>query len=193
MHVLVGLGNPGPGYAGTRHNVGRMVLAEVARRCGAGFSRHRTGAAVAETRLAPLPGPRVVLVEPRGYMNECGGSVKAVVNYFKVDPAELLVLHDELDLAFGQVRLKAGGGHGGHNGLRSVMSALGTSDFARLRIGIGRPPGRQDAADFVLRPYPAAQRGELELQLQLGADAAEDVVRQGLPTASNHVNQKAQR
>ena len=144
----MGLGNPGPDYAGTRHNVGYLVTDELARRMGSPFRAHKSGRAeVVEGRLTPpgQPGPRVVLARPRCYMNESGGAVKALASFYKVPPDRIVAIHDELDIPFGTLRVKLGGGDNGHNGLRSLRSSLGTGDFYRVRAGVGRPPGRQDA------------------------------------------------
>ena len=154
--LVVGLGNPGPTYAGHRHNVGYLVTDELARRLGSPFRSHKSGRAdVVEGRLGS-PGSataRVVLARPRCYMNETGGPVKALASFYKVAPARIVAVHDELDIPFGTLRVKLGGGDNGHNGLRSMRSSLGTGDFHRVRAGIGRPPGRQDVADFVLSNY----------------------------------------
>lgn len=157
--LVVGLGNPGPSYAGHRHNIGYMVTDELARRMGSGFRAHKSGRAdVVEGRLTPpgVPGPRVVLARPRCYMNEVGGPVKALATFYKVAPAQVVAIHDELDIAFDTMRVKLGGGDNGHNGLKSMRSSLGTGDFHRVRVGIGRPPGRQEVADFVLSDYSSA-------------------------------------
>lgn len=181
--LVVGLGNPGPDYAETRHNVGFRVVELLAARAGGGrFSRHRTNADVLETRLA---GRRVVLAEPRTYMNVSGGPVAGLAKYFSVPIEDLVVVHDDLDLGFGVVRLKRGGGEGGHNGLRSVSSAVGTKDYLRVRFGIGRPPGRQDPADFVLKRFSGAEKKELEFAVDLAADATEALLADGLEPAQN--------
>jgi PTH1 family peptidyl-tRNA hydrolase len=184
---VVGLGNPGPGYAGNRHNVGQMVLDELAARTGSTFRSHKTRAAVAEARLGVLPGgapgPRVVLAKPSSYMNVSGGPVAALAQFYKVDPTEVVVVHDELDLPFGALKLKRGGGEGGHNGLRDITKALGTKDYVRVRAGIGRPPGRMDPADFVLRDFSSTERKELPFLLGDAADAVEVVVTEGLDRA----------
>lgn len=189
--VVVGLGNPGPGYAGNRHNVGHMVLDELARRTGGSFRGFRGKAQVADVRLGTLPGgapgPRVVLVRTTSYMNVSGGPVASVLAMHGAQGAEgverLLVVHDELDIPFGQIRLKAGGGEGGHNGLRSVTSAVGSRDYVRVRVGIDRPPGRQDPADYVLADFSAAQRKELPWVVDSAADAVEMIVLSGLEAA----------
>ncbi len=181
--LVVGLGNPGPDYAATRHNVGFRVVELLAARAGGGrFAKHRSNSDVLEGRLA---GRRVVLAKPRTYMNVSGGPVAGLVKYFSVEPADLVVVHDDLDLGFGVIRLKRGGGEGGHNGLRSISQSLGTKDYLRLRFGIGRPPGRQDPADFVLRRFSGAEAKELDLAVDLAADAAEALLTDGLEPAQN--------
>lgn len=177
--LVAGLGNPGPTYAGNRHNVGAMVLGVLAAGLGERFSRHRCGTEAAEVRLPPsggVPGPRLVLARPTSYMNLSGGPVNAVLRFFRVAPDRLLVVHDELDIPFGDLRLKRGGGEGGHNGLRSITQAIGTRDYCRLRVGIGRPPGRMDPADHVLRDFSGAERKELPLLLTEAAEAVREVV-----------------
>lgn len=191
--LIVGLGNPEPRYARNRHNVGRMVVDVLAGRAGARLGGHRTRARLAEARLGVMPGgapgPRVILAEPASYMNLSGGPVKALVGFYRVDPtARLLVIHDDLDLPAHALRLKRGGGEGGHNGLRSIGRALGTRDYARLRVGIGRPPGRQDPADFVLSDFPARERGELGVTLEQAADAVEAVVELGFEAAQRRLH-----
>ena len=178
--LVVGLGNPGPEYAGTRHNVGFHVVELLAARAGGGrFSRHKSNADVLEGRLA---GRRVVLAKPRTYMNVSGGPVAGLVRYYG---GELVVVHDDLDLGFGVVRLKQGGGEGGHNGLRSISTSLGTKDYLRVRFGIGRPPGRQDPADFVLKRFSATERKELDFAVDLAADATEALLADGLEPTQN--------
>ncbi|QQM67113.1 aminoacyl-tRNA hydrolase [Actinomyces weissii] len=182
--LVVGLGNPEARYARNRHNVGHMVVELLAGRAGSRLTRHKARAQVAEVRLGLLPGgapgPRVVLAEPAAFMNLSGGPVKALAQFYGIDPtARLLVVHDELDLPAHQLRLKRGGGEGGHNGLRSVSQALGTRDYARLRVGVGRPPGRQDPADYVLSDFPSREREELAVTLEQAADAVEAVVTVG--------------
>ncbi len=180
--LVVGLGNPGPGYAGNRHNVGQMALAQLADRASVTFKNHKTNAAVAEGRSFAA-GPKLVLAKPNTYMNLSGGPVAALLRFYKIDPSHLIVLHDELDIPFDTVRLKTGGGHGGHNGIRDIAAAIGTPDFTRVRIGIGRPPGRQPAADFVLRDFTADERQVLPNLLVDAADATELVAAQGLEAA----------
>ena len=181
--LVVGLGNPGPDYAGTRHNVGYLVTDELARRMGSPFRAHKSGRAdVVEGRLTPpgQPGPRVVLARPRCYMNESGGPVKALASFYKVPTERIVAIHDELDIPFGTLRVKLGGGDNGHNGLRSLRSSLGAGEFYRVRVGVGRPPGRQDPADFVLSNSSAAERKELVFQVDRAADAVESLLAVGL-------------
>lgn len=193
--LVVGLGNPGPAYAGNRHNVGAMVLDVLAARVGGGFKRHKARAAVLEGRLGVLaggrPGPRVVLAKPSSFMNESGGPVAGLAAFYAVEPARVVVVHDELDIPFGDLRLKLGGGEGGHNGLRSVTRSLGTRDYLRVRVGVGRPPGRMDAADYVLRDFSAAERKELGVLLEEAADAVELLVLRGLLAAQQQVHAPA--
>ena len=184
--LVVGLGNPGPQYAKTRHNVGFMVADLLAARMGAVFKVHKkSGAEIVTGRIAHKP---VLLAKPRTYMNESGRQVGPLAKFYSVSPADLIVIHDELDIDFGQIRLKLGGGEGGHNGLRSVASALGTKDFQRLRIGIGRPPGRKDPAAFVLENFSAAERPEVPTLCEMAADACELLIESGLEPAQNQVH-----
>ena len=194
--LVVGLGNPGPTYASHRHNVGFMVADELARRAGAGFAAPRgMRADVCETRITALgmgsvgaDAQRVVLLKPRTYMNDSGAAVAKASAYYGAKPSEVIAVHDELDLDFGRLRLKRGGGDNGHNGLKSLRSALGTGDFLRVRIGIGRPPGRQAPADFVLTPFPAPVRDDLAVEVDRAADAVEALVLNGLEAAQNSFN-----
>jgi PTH1 family peptidyl-tRNA hydrolase len=180
--LVVGLGNPGPDYAGTRHNVGQMVLAELAHRLSASFKNHRTNASVAEGR--PFPGgPRFVLAAPRSFMNLSGGPVASLLKYYDLDVSRLIVVHDELDIDFDTIKLKQGGGHGGHNGLRDIIAATGSNEFLRVRVGIGRPPGRQPAADYVLKAFTSTERTALPLLLGDAADAVEMIASDGLTAA----------
>lgn len=182
MWLVVGLGNPGPGYAGNRHNVGSMVTGELASRMSANFKSHKTNAAVAEGRSFP-GGPKLVLARPNTYMNVSGGPVNALLRFYSLEPSRLIVVHDELDIPFDTVKLKFGGGHGGHNGLRDIIQATGTGDFTRVRVGIGRPPGRQDAADYVLRDFASTERAALPNLLADAADAVELIATDGLTAA----------
>lgn len=180
--LLAGLGNPGPAYAGNRHNVGFLVADELAARIGGKFKAHKAGADVLEGRLA---GVRVVLAKPRSYMNLSGGPVAGVARFFKIPAAGIVVVHDELDIDYGAVRLKLGGGENGHNGLRSITKSLGSKDFYRVRFGVGRPPGRMNPADFVLKDFSATERRELALNVDRCADAVEALLAKGLAAAQN--------
>ena len=184
--VIVGLGNPGERYAGNRHNVGAMVATALARRYAATLRAHRSRCSAAQVRLG-MPGGRVgpaaVIAVPHSYMNESGGPVKALLGFYGAGPDRLVVVHDELDIDPGTVRLKVGGGEGGHNGLRSVSRALGTRDYTRVRVGIGRPPGRMEAADYVLRDFSATERADLPFLIDDAADAVELVAQEGLLAA----------
>jgi PTH1 family peptidyl-tRNA hydrolase len=186
--LVVGLGNPGSQYAGNRHNVGAMVLDELAGRAGIRLSAGKGPRARTLTGEGRLAGRRVVLARPTSYMNESGGPVRGLLDYHHIDPLDLVVLHDELDIPFAAVRLKRGGGEGGHNGLRSISRSVGTKEYLRVRIGIGRPPGRQDPADFVLRDFAPTERKELDFLLVEAADATELLVAKGLEVAQNEVH-----
>lgn len=184
--LLVGLGNPGTEYAGTRHNIGALCVDVIADRVHGRFSRHKRGNAdVVEARLGTR---RVVLAKPRTFMNTSGGAVKALADFYKVPLGQLVVVHDELDLPFGAQRFKLGGGDNGHNGLKSVRSAMDSGDYLRVRLGIGRPPGRQDPADFVLRPFASAERKELGAILERAADAIAVLVSEGLTKVQQEYN-----
>lgn len=184
--LVVGLGNPGPNYATTRHNLGFMVAEILADRMGETFKVHKkSGAEVATGRLAGRP---VVLAKPRVYMNESGRQVGPLAKFYSVAPTDVVIIHDELDIEFGRIRLKAGGGVAGHNGLRSVASALGGNDFARVRIGIGRPPGQKSGASFVLENFTSVERKEVPTICEQAADATELLIAQGIEPAQNIVH-----
>ncbi|RMB62182.1 aminoacyl-tRNA hydrolase [Tessaracoccus antarcticus] len=191
-HLVVGLGNPGPTYAFTRHNVGFWAVDDLADRYGARFtlsSRHR--AEVASVVLPASPGVdavRLVLVKPTTYMNESGRAVQAVAQFHKIEPGHVVAVHDELDLNAGQLRLKFGGGDNGHNGLKSMRAHLGTGDFHRVRVGIGRPPGRQAAADWVLAKLKPSDADSMRVDAAIASDAVECLVRDGLEAAQNRFN-----
>lgn len=191
-YLIVGLGNPGPDYAGNRHNVGQMVLDVLASDVPGGFSHHKSGAQVLDGRLGTLasgaPGPRVLLAKPTSYMNRSGGPVAALVRFFDVAATRLLVVHDELDLPFGTLRLKRNGGEGGHNGLKSISGSLGTRDYMRLRVGVGRPPGRMDPAQFVLRDFSSSERAGASVMIDEAADAVREVVEHGLLAAQERLH-----
>jgi PTH1 family peptidyl-tRNA hydrolase len=183
--LVVGLGNPGPAYAGNRHNVGFMVVDALAARAGDRFKAHKGRADLADGRVA---GARVLLVKPKAYMNTSGGPVASLRDFFQVPLDRIVVVHDELDLPYGALRLKLGGGDNGHNGLKSVRQALGSGDYYRVRVGIGRPPGRQDPADWVLKDFSPVERKELELNVERAADAVEALLTDGLAAAQNRYN-----
>lgn len=189
--LVVGLGNPGPRYADTRHNIGAMAVQALAEDLQGRLSAHRRcRAEVHEGRIGPLGhgATRVVLARSRGFMNESGAPVTCLVDFYKVPLAQVVVLHDELDLPLGGLRLKFGGGDNGHNGLRSLRRSLGSGDYYRVRLGIGRPPGRQDPAEFVLRPFAAGEGTDVDLLLADAGDAVQTLVRQGLAEAQNRFN-----
>jgi PTH1 family peptidyl-tRNA hydrolase len=189
--LVVGLGNPGPGYAGNRHNVGAMVLDELAARAGIKLSAGKGARSRALSGEGRLAGRRVVLARPTSYMNESGGPVRGLLDYHSIPLEDLVVIHDELDIPFASIRLKRGGGEGGHNGLRSITRSTGSKEYLRVRVGIGRPPGRQDPADFVLRDFGATERKELDLVLAEAADAAELLLERGLEAAQNEVHPRS--
>jgi peptidyl-tRNA hydrolase, PTH1 family len=185
--LVVGLGNPGPEYAETRHNIGQAVVEELARRAGAKLKSHKGVARAANVTYSSTGGQSgretVVLAVPTSYMNVSGGPVAALARYHHVDPADVVVAHDDIDLPFGTIRLKRGGGEGGHNGLKDVSRALKTPDYIRVRFGVGRPPGRMEPADFVLRSFTAAERKEVALLVDTAADAVEAIIVDGLEAA----------
>ena len=180
--LIVGLGNPGAEYSRNRHNVGQMVLDELADRAGGTFKIHKARAQVLEGRLG-IGGPRVVLAKPVTYMNVSGGPVSGLARFYDIDPSRVVAVHDEIDIPFNTVKLKLGGGEGGHNGLRDISKALATKDYLRVRVGVGRPPGRMDTADFVLRDFAPAEKKELPFLLDESADAVELLIRDGLTAA----------
>ncbi|WP_350003779.1 aminoacyl-tRNA hydrolase [Pseudarthrobacter sp. WHRI 8279] len=180
--LIIGLGNPGAQYQGNRHNVGQMVLDELAARMGAGFKSHKARAQVLEGRLG-IGGPRVVLAKPVSYMNVSGGPTAALANFYGITPDHVVAVHDEIDIPFNTVKLKTGGGEGGHNGLRDISKALATKDYLRVRVGVGRPPGRMETADYVLRDFGTAELKELPFLLDEAADAVEVLLLDGLTAA----------
>lgn len=187
MWLIVGLGNPGREYAHNRHNVGFLVADLLAARTGARLSRHRRAVAeVGEARLGVgVDAPQLVIAKPLTYMNLAGNAVAALTQFYKIEPAQVVAVHDELDLPYGVVRAKFGGGEGGHNGLRSMSRSLSTKDYLRVRVGISRPPGRQDPADYVLSDFSAAERKDLDFLVDRAADIVESLVVQGLEPTQN--------
>jgi len=194
--LVAGLGNPGPTYAGTRHNVGAMVVEELCRRAGLSLSSARgQRAELARTRISAaglaVPSAQseaVILMRSRTYMNESGIAVRKVADFARVPVEQIIVVHDEIDLDLGQLRVKAGGGDNGHNGLRSIRAHLHSGDFLRVRIGVGRPPGHQDPADYVLKGFASREKAEVGVQVRLAADAVEYLMTEGLAAAQNRFN-----
>ncbi|GAB3285348.1 aminoacyl-tRNA hydrolase [Kineosporia babensis] len=192
--LVVGLGNPGERYARNRHNIGARVADEVVARMGGRFTTHRARAQVYDGRWAPMgarPGARMIVAKPSTYMNESGGPVAGLLKFFGLTPDRLIVAHDELDIPFGGLRLKWGGGEGGHNGLRSISKSTGSKDYGRVRLGVGRPPGRMEAADFVLKDFPGAQSEEVALLIGEGADALEELARSNFARIQGVYNTKS--
>ena len=189
--LVVGLGNPGDRYAATRHNIGQFVVDALAARMGESFRRHpRASAVVVEGR--PVPGgPKLVLAKSTGFMNTSGGPVSQLAKYYDLPADRIIVVHDELDLPFDTLKLKQGGGHGGHNGLRDISAAIGP-DYLRVRVGIGRPPGRQDPADYVLKPFASAERDNVAVLVEDAADAIESIIARGLVATQQDVHSRAQ-
>ena len=189
--LVVGLGNPGPAFAAQRHNIGYLVAEELARRMGVRFRVARgIRAEVAEGRVGQ-PGadaPRLIVAKSRTFMNETGWAVTRLLAYYKLQPAQMIAVHDELDIDPGQLRVKFGGGDNGHNGLRSIRASLGTGDFYRVRVGVGRPPGRQDPADFLLSNFPASIREDVEVEISRATDAVESLTLVGLDQTQNAFN-----
>ena len=183
--IVAGLGNPGPEYAGNRHNAGQMVVALLADRAGARFKAHRSGCDIAEIRLGGVP---VTLAVPRSYMNLSGRPLAALASFYKLPPERLVVIHDELDIGFGAIRLKLGGGDNGHNGLRSITQSLGTPDYFRVRFGIGRPPEQMDPADFVLSRFKPAEEAGLDGALRAAEEAIATLRDDGVDAAMNRFN-----
>jgi PTH1 family peptidyl-tRNA hydrolase len=183
--LVVGLGNPGPTYAGNRHNLGARVVDVLAQRLGSSFTGHKGRADVAS---GVVSGERVVLIKPRSYMNLSGPPTALLRDFYKVPLDRLVVVHDELDLPFGTLRLKRGGGDNGHNGLRSVTRSLGGPDYLRVRMGIGRPPGRTDPAAYVLRDFHPTEHAEVDVLIERAADATESLVASGLAASQNAFN-----
>jgi PTH1 family peptidyl-tRNA hydrolase len=195
--LLVGLGNRGPTYASHRHNAGYLVVEELARRAGVRFTgAGQLRAEVAQTRLTASGGlggvggeaEQLVLLKPRTFMNESGAAVGKALAYYRIPPERLVVIHDELDIDFGQLRVKFGGGDNGHNGLKSIRRSLGTGDYFRARFGVGRPPGRQDPADYVLSNFPTSASEDVAVEVSRCADAVEALLTVGLDAAQSRFN-----
>ncbi|MGP9726703.1 aminoacyl-tRNA hydrolase [Glutamicibacter sp. 287] len=180
--LVAGLGNPGPGYAGNRHNIGHMVLDELAQRSGSKFKTHTSRAQIIQGRLG-IGGPRIVLAKPLTYMNLSGGPVANLAKFFGIGIEKLIVVHDEIDIPFDTVKLKRGGGEGGHNGLRDISKAMGSKDYLRVRAGVGRPAGRMDTADWVLQDFSKTEKQVLPFLIDNSADAVELLMSSGLEAA----------
>ncbi len=186
--LIMGLGNPGEKYAGTRHNIGQMVLDELVGRMNAKYTRTKVGAKAVAARLGP-GGPKAVFAVSEGYMNVSGKPARGLMDYFGVPAEKLIVVHDELDLDFGRIKIKRGGSEGGHNGLKSITQHLkGDRDYIRVRVGVSRPPGRMDTADYVLQRFSAKEREELPQLITQAADAVELTIFEGLTAAQNTVH-----
>lgn len=189
--LVAGLGNPGPGYSGNRHNIGFMVADVLAHRIGSKWSTTKASALVAEGWLRP-GGPKLIVAKPQTFMNESGRAVGLLAAFYGIPADHIIVVHDELDIPFDSIKLKLGGGHGGHNGLRSIGQALSTPDYLRVRVGIGRPPGRMDAAAYVLKDFSAEERKTVPVLIEEAADAVELLIEQGLLVAQQQVHSPAQ-
>lgn len=187
--LVVGLGNPGDEYSSTRHNIGQMVADELASRHSARWTTHKSRTYVAAFKIGVgVDAASVIVAKSRSYMNESGGPIKALAAFYRVAPAKLIIVHDELDIPFAAIRSKFAGGDNGHNGLKSLTSAFGGPDYFRVRMGIGRPQGHQDAADFVLKPFANAEKKSLPEFISRGADAVESLIMQGLETTQQNFN-----
>lgn len=184
-YLVVGLGNPGEEYAATRHNVGFMAVELLAQQLGLSLSRNSHEA---NWTSAPFGGDSIVIAKPIAFMNESGRAVKSLLKDLEVEPRLMIVVHDDIDLPLGEVRIKSDGSSGGHKGLNSIIDAIGTDDFMRARIGVGRPPGRQDPADYVLKDFSKAERGEIEFAITTAAQAIAHIVEHGVESAMNEYN-----
>jgi PTH1 family peptidyl-tRNA hydrolase len=187
--LVVGLGNPGDQYAATRHNIGQMVIDELARRHSVKFSSHKSRTDIAAFKLGVgIDAHSVIIGKSKSYMNETGGPVKALANFYSVEPTKIIALHDELDIPFAAIRTKLAGGDNGHNGLKSMTSSFGTPDYYRIRLGIGRPMGQQDPADFVLKAFSKVEQKELPEFIDRGADVVESLITKGLEATQSAFN-----
>ncbi|MFZ4107923.1 MAG: aminoacyl-tRNA hydrolase [Candidatus Planktophila sp.] len=187
--LVVGLGNPGDQYAATRHNVGQMVIDQLVRRHNVKLSSHKSRTDIAAYKLGVGDAVHSIIVaKSKSYMNETGGPIKALANFYSVEPENIIALHDELDIAFSTIRSKLGGGDNGHNGLKSMTSAFNTPDYYRVRLGIGRPMGQQDPADFVLKAFSKVEQKDLAEFIERGADVVESLITQGLERTQTAFN-----
>ena len=189
LWLVVGLGNPGPEYEATRHNIGQLVVDQLAKSNSAKWSSHKSRCDIAEFKLGVgIDAASVIVAKSKSYMNESGGPVKALANFYKVEVANIIVLHDELDIPYAAIRAKVAGGDNGHNGLKSLTSSFGTPDYFRVRLGIGRPMGEQDPGDFVLKQFSKEEKKELDLFIDRGADCVEFLIEKGLDLTQSKFN-----
>ena len=187
--LVVGLGNPGDKYAATRHNIGQMVIDELIRRHNVKISSHKSRTDIAAFKLGVgVDAHPVIVAKSKSFMNETGGPIKALANFYSVEPKNIIVLHDELDIPYAAIRSKNGGGDNGHNGLKSMTSAFGTPEYFRVRLGIGRPMGEQDPADFVLKAFSKVEQKELGEFIDRGADVVESLISEGLERTQTRYN-----
>jgi len=187
--LVAGLGNPGDQYAATRHNVGQMVIDQLAKRHSIKLASHKSRAHIAAYKLGVgIDAHQIILAKSHSYMNETGGPIKALANFYSVEPEKIIVLHDELDIGFAAIRTKLGGGDNGHNGLKSMTSAFNTPDYYRVRLGIGRPMGQQDPADFVLKQFSKEEKKDLDEFIERGADVVEFLIEKGLELTQGKFN-----
>jgi PTH1 family peptidyl-tRNA hydrolase len=187
--LVVGLGNPGDQYAATRHNVGQMVIDQLVKRHSVKLASHKSRTHIAAYKLGVgIDAHQIILAKSQSYMNETGGPIKALANFYSVEPEKIIVLHDELDIGFAAIRTKLGGGDNGHNGLKSMTSAFDTPDYYRVRLGIGRPMGQQDPADFVLKQFSKEEKKDLDEFIERGADVVEFLIEKGLELTQGKFN-----
>ena len=189
-YLVIGLGNPGPRYQRTRHNIGHMVIDELLSRTGEKLGSTKTRAQAVRTRLGGIPGEPAVLVKSLTYMNESGLPVRALADFYSIAPDRIIAIHDDVDLPYEAIKLKLGGSEGGHNGLRSMSKHLGTRDYLRVRAGVGRPPGRMDTADYVLKNFSAQENTTLPIFIGEAADAVEMLITAGLEAAQQHYHSR---
>ena len=187
--LVVGLGNPGDQYADSRHNIGQMVINQLAKRHSSKLSSHKSRTDIAAFKLGVgIDTHSVILAKSKGYMNETGGPIKALANFYSIEPNHIIALHDELDIPFAAIRSKIAGGDNGHNGLKSMTSAFGTAEYYRIRLGIGRPIGPQDPADFVLKAFSKVEQKDLGEFIVRGADVVESLISRGLELTQQNFN-----
>jgi PTH1 family peptidyl-tRNA hydrolase len=187
--LVAGLGNPGDQYAATRHNVGQMVIDQLVKRHSIKLASHKSRTHIAAYKLGVgIDAHQIILAKSHSYMNETGGPIKALANFYSVEPENIIVLHDELDIGFAAIRTKLGGGDNGHNGLKSMTSAFNTPDYYRVRLGIGRPMGQQDPADFVLKQFSKEEKKDLDEFIERGADVVEFLIEKGLELTQGKFN-----